>query len=316
MNPLVSIIIPVYNRALSITKMLQSISSQSYLNWECILVDDGSTDATEEIILEYIAVTKDTRFQYYKRPDSHEPGGNGARNYGFEISKGNYINWVDSDDILHPDFIKEKVNTFDKETNCDVVISKTILTRSNVNEVIKYEDRTKLSDNLIEDFITLKISWYTFDPMWKRSFLERQEELFNEQLLKGQDRDFHIRMLLHNPKIQIVDKYLYYYVVTSQDSISLKNSEKVAWSMFLGNTKRNQILLSKKKVSISTKLMLLKQQIKLYPNLYKKKDILKKYNQEIKLLFVLNLQNIIWLVKFGLAIISFKIIGKGEKILR
>jgi glycosyltransferase involved in cell wall biosynthesis len=316
MNPLVSIIIPVYNRALSITKMLQSISSQSYLNWECILVDDGSTDATEEIILEYITVTKDTRFQYYKRPDSHEPGGNGARNYGFEISKGNYINWVDSDDILHPDFIKEKVNTFDKETNCDVVISKTILTRSNVNEVIKYEDRTKLSDNLIEDFITLKISWYTFDPMWKRSFLERQEELFNEQLLKGQDRDFHIRMLLHNPKIQIVDKYLYYYVVTSQDSISLKNSEKVAWSMFLGNTKRNQILLSKKKVSMSTKLMLLKQQIKLYPNLYKKKDILKKYNQEIKLLFVLNLQNIIWLVKFGLAIISFKIIGKGEKILR
>ncbi|MGV7105395.1 glycosyltransferase family 2 protein [Flavobacterium sp. U410] len=316
MNPLVSIIIPFYNRALSITKMLQSISSQSYLNWECILVDDESTDATEEIILEYIAVTKDTRFQYYKRPDSHEPGGNGARNYGFEISKGNYINWVDSDDILHPDFIKEKVNTFDKETNCDVVISKTILTRSNVNEVIKYEDRTKLSDNLIEDFITLKISWYTFDPMWKRSFLERQEELFNEQLLKGQDRDFHIRMLLHNPKIQIVDKYLYYYVVTSQDSISLKNSEKVAWSMFLGNTKRNQILLSKKKVSISTKLMLLKQQIKLYPNLYKKKDILKKYNQEIKLLFVLNLQNIIWLVKFGLAIISFKIIGKGEKILR
>jgi glycosyltransferase involved in cell wall biosynthesis len=97
-EPLVSIIIPTYNRSSVIRETLDSVFAQTYNNWECIIVDDGSTDNTSNVVLTYVA--KDKRFHYYKRPDTHNEGGNGARNYGLEISKGVYVQFLDSDDLL------------------------------------------------------------------------------------------------------------------------------------------------------------------------------------------------------------------------
>ncbi len=76
-QPLVSIIIPTYNRAHLIGETLDSVLAQTYTNWECIVVDDGSTDATDELMAKYCA--KDARIRYYHRPDLHLSGGNGAR---------------------------------------------------------------------------------------------------------------------------------------------------------------------------------------------------------------------------------------------
>jgi glycosyltransferase involved in cell wall biosynthesis len=94
-KPLVSIIIPTYNRAHLISETLDSVLAQTYKNWECIIVDDGSNDNTDEVVSEY--VKKNNRFKFYHRPDEHLPGGNGARNYGFKMSKGEYVNWLDDD---------------------------------------------------------------------------------------------------------------------------------------------------------------------------------------------------------------------------
>lgn len=88
-QPLVSIIIPTYNRAHLIGETLDSVLAQTYKNWECIIVDDGSSDNSDEIIDE--CVKKDARFKYYQRPDEHLPGGNGARNYGFRMSRGTKV---------------------------------------------------------------------------------------------------------------------------------------------------------------------------------------------------------------------------------
>ena len=90
-EPLVSIIIPTYNRAHLIGETLGSVLAQTYQNWECIVVDDGSTDNTEAVLATFTA--KDSRFQYDQRPKDRLAGGNAARNYGFELSKGEYINW-------------------------------------------------------------------------------------------------------------------------------------------------------------------------------------------------------------------------------
>src|SRR5690554_568349 len=105
----VSIIIPFYNRAHLIGETLDSIIAQTYTHWECIVVDDGSTDNTEEVVSAY--VDKDSRFQFYHRPDTHKPGGNGARNYGFSLSKGEYINWFDSDDLMDSNKIQIKLKS-------------------------------------------------------------------------------------------------------------------------------------------------------------------------------------------------------------
>ena len=105
--PLVSIIIPTFNRSQLICETLDSVLAQTYENWECIIVDDGSTDDTKTVVSEY--VKKDSRFQFHHRPINRPKGGNAARNFGYENSKGEYINWIDDDDIMLEDFIKIKI---------------------------------------------------------------------------------------------------------------------------------------------------------------------------------------------------------------
>src|SRR5690554_1580908 len=111
--PLVSIIIPTFNRAHLIGETLDSVLAQTYHNWECIVVDDGSTDNTDEVMAEYMA--RDARFQYHHRPEDRLPGGNAARNYGFEVSKGEYIQWFDDDDVMKAKFLEIKINKFTQQ---------------------------------------------------------------------------------------------------------------------------------------------------------------------------------------------------------
>ena len=143
-KPLVSIIIPTYNRAHLINETLDSIIAQTYIYWECIVVDDGSTDNSEAVIAAF--EEKDKRIQYHKRPKTYLPGGNGARNFGFEESKGKYIQWFDSDDIMHKDKLAIKVSKLQNE-NTDCCISQTSAFKSN------------LGDDLLGLMIFLKIMY-------------------------------------------------------------------------------------------------------------------------------------------------------------
>ena len=83
-QPKISILIPVYNREFLVAETLQSIADQTYTNWECILVDDGSTDNTEAVVEGFIE--EDSRFQYFKRPDTMPKGGNVCRNIAFSFT--------------------------------------------------------------------------------------------------------------------------------------------------------------------------------------------------------------------------------------
>ena len=85
MNPLVSIIIPVYNREFVLVETLKSIIQQSYHNWECILVDDGSTDGTMTLLQKYKDI--DARIKTLTRPNNLLKGANSFGNYGFSVSE-------------------------------------------------------------------------------------------------------------------------------------------------------------------------------------------------------------------------------------
>ena len=97
---MISIIIATYNRAPYILETLQSIAQQTYENFECIIVDDGSTDNTSEIVAPIVA--NDKRFTYILRPETQKKGANHSRNYGFTLSKGDYVKFFDSDDVMLP----------------------------------------------------------------------------------------------------------------------------------------------------------------------------------------------------------------------
>lgn len=94
-NPLVSVIIPCYNQAQFLPEALQSVLEQTYQNWECIIVNDGSPDNTHEVAQIWLA--KDKRFKYIEKING---GLSSARNAGLDITNGSYIQFLDSDDIL------------------------------------------------------------------------------------------------------------------------------------------------------------------------------------------------------------------------
>jgi glycosyltransferase involved in cell wall biosynthesis len=205
MIPLVSIIIPTYNRSDLIEETLDSILAQTYINWECIIVDDGSTDATGKVINEYIK--RDNRFQYYSRPIDTIKGANACRNYGFELSKGVYIKWFDSDDVMLPNLLEKQILSF----NNDVDVSVCKLIYYDFNLGISIKENAIFSKYLIEDYFTGKIAFYISGPLWKRRFLENQTDLFDVSITNLDDWDFNLRMLYQKPKIVYLEEALIKY---------------------------------------------------------------------------------------------------------
>ena len=114
MNKEVSIIVPIYNAAKSLAACLDSILMQSYSGWECICVDDGSTDSSSEIVRKYIE--QDIRFKYYHKENG---GPSSARNCGLAVAAGEYIVFVDSDDTILSDYLERLVSGIES-SNADV----------------------------------------------------------------------------------------------------------------------------------------------------------------------------------------------------
>lgn len=213
MSELISIIIPTYNRAHLISETLDSILMQTYKKWECIVVDDGSTDNTADILAKYIE--RDNRFQYHKRPQQRPKGPNACRNYGFELSKGEYVKWFDSDDLLVLDAFEVSSNFFSKLP--DLIVSSLEFIDFNKKKIEK--KHVFFSENTIQDYLVGKISFYTFTPTWKKSFLQKQSYLFDEMITNMDDWDFNLRMLYQEPSIIYVDQPLIQYRV-HEDSLS------------------------------------------------------------------------------------------------
>lgn len=192
-NPLVSIIIPTYNRAHLIGETLDSILAQTYENLECIIVDDGSTDTTFEVVGEYLK--KDTRFQYHQRPNERPKGANACRNYGFELSKGEYINWFDSDDIMMPNKIEVQIrilsNKYDFSISNFQNFGTNITFNNNNIRNVGRELNTK-------NFIFQTVFWITNDFIGKKNIFSHQK--FAEDLSSGQEYHFFIGVLLKEPK--------------------------------------------------------------------------------------------------------------------
>ena len=195
MHCLVSIIIPTYNRAHLISETLDSILAQTYTNWECIIVDDHSQDNTQTVIKEY--QDSDSRFQFFVRPNSKNKGANSCRNYGIEKSKGNYIIFLDSDDLFASNCLENRIATFDENQKYDMLIFSMghFITKENC-----YVDQRRTLINLesektlIEFLFGSKLPWNITRPIYKRTIFDSKMG-FNEKIQAFQDDEFHIRIL-------------------------------------------------------------------------------------------------------------------------
>jgi glycosyltransferase involved in cell wall biosynthesis len=248
-NPLVSIIIPAYNRADLIGETLDSVLAQTYLNWECILVDDGSTDDTKAVVKQY--VDKDARFILVERPNEHKPGGNGARNYGFNISKGKYIQWFDSDDLMHPELLKRKTEIFKKNSQLKSVISQMAFFVGNLDN-ITFITKLNHQHKLYEDVITYQTALYQGSIMFEANFIKNTKEFWDEDLSRAQEYEFFSRLYVKNEIETLIIKETYAFYRQHQNNISTQFNEGDrgrAESAFLAIYKIVTLLIEKNKLS-------------------------------------------------------------------
>ena len=235
MNPLVSIIIPIYNSSKYLDEALQSVYNQSYENWECILVDDGSQD-------ESVAISKhrsqlDPRFKFFQRPEELEKGANSCRNYGFRMSKGLFVNWFDSDDVMLENFIETKMKVF--ESNIQVVISSGFFSDSELKNH-KFMSMFE-SSKLYEDYFLWKLKIITNSVLFKRDFLLRYD-LFNTMLKKGQEFELFTRIFitLKPGSYKIITTPLFYY--RSNDNSITKSNQN--YNFYFKESESYTILLN------------------------------------------------------------------------
>ena len=185
-NPLVSIIIPTYNRADLIRGTLDSIVAQTYTNWECIVIDDGSTDGTDRLVDHF--VKKDNRFKYLI--NERTKGAQGSRNTGLIKAKGDYIQFFDSDNIMYSNHLKVKIDAFNHNLDLDIVTSFSHVKNAN-NEIIDIFTWVTLG-NVFEKMIRQHTYVDTNSALIKSKIFNNY--LLDENTPSYQELDLHISL--------------------------------------------------------------------------------------------------------------------------
>ena len=221
-NPRVTVLIAMYNAQNYIKETLDSVVSQTYTNWECIIIDDGSIDSSKNIAKEYCK--KDDRFNYYYQTNS---GPSVARNLGLTKVKGFYIQYLDSDDILLPKrleiMVKRSASLPDKEILYSDVLQGN---EKNIYDTVPFRRPTHIGCDI------------TFDQMYKKFGLDflfipscvfftataLRDVIWNPKLCHSEDWDYYLQILRVGYVFSYVDIPLVIYRNTP-NSLS-KNQEK------------------------------------------------------------------------------------------
>ena len=209
---MISIIIPNYNKSQFVAETINSVKKQTYNNWEAIIIDDCSSDNSLDIIEKLIA--NDNKFRL--KVNFSNKGANYSRNLGIKEAKGDFIIFLDSDDILSKDCLKNRIEFFIERSNIDFAV----FCMGSFNEVIG--DNTflwnKFEGNLVKRFLSHDLPWAIPSLLWKKSSLEMLKG-FDESFKRYQDVELHIRAMLDdniNYAIQNSNKADCYYRISDE----------------------------------------------------------------------------------------------------
>lgn len=217
MNSVISIIVPCYNQAQYLDECLQSVLDQTYQDWECIIVNDGSPDNTEEIGKKW--VEKDSRFKYICK----ENGGlSSARNAGIEIAKGKYILPLDADDRIAPNYLRSAFLEFEQNDNLKVVYGRAIKFGV-VNEewiLPDYSPELLAIQNLIY-----------CSGIYKKSDWERVNGYDINMKFGLEDWEFWIAILKDGGEVKKLNEIVFYYRVKEISMITSIKKEYYNYSL-------------------------------------------------------------------------------------
>lgn len=228
MQPFVSIIVPVYNAEAHLHRCIGSLLSQSYSNYEILLIDDGSTDQSGNICDEYGGNHSHVRV-FHKG----NGGVSSARNLGIEQSGGEWIQFVDSDDFVEKHYTSDMVAALDE--GIDLVVdgmNQLKLEPPDSLSLMKQLTSTKTGTygradyrSVIAEMIHTSYLNYCYAKLFRKELLLRNRIWFDEHVSLGEDTLFILRVLRHANAIRINANTNYNYVIHSEQSLTYKFRE-------------------------------------------------------------------------------------------
>jgi glycosyltransferase involved in cell wall biosynthesis len=306
---MISIIMPMYNSSQFILETLNSIKAQTFLDFECLIIDDGSEDDSKIVVQNFLK--NDVRFQLFDRPGNLKKGPSSCRNFGCTLAKGSFLQFFDSDDLMHPEHLQLKIETIQ---NYDFVVCKLQEFSKNFDiNNFKLEKISAISNpiNFFEDFVTGNFEMMMVAPLWRKTeFLKHLS--FNENLHILEDHELYARILFKNNNGFFIDKTLIYYRQSQNSAMnSFYNSIGFGIDSYL-EAKKTVLSLTKSK---TIKLAILKMILgimrmglaqKEYQNCEKCFDFIKIQNLDFSINLKLKLLRIKTIYQFC------KIVGKGD----
>jgi glycosyltransferase involved in cell wall biosynthesis len=228
MRFLVSIIVPIYNGEEFLKETIETVINQTYNGWELLLIDDGSTDNSKKICLDF--VNKDNRIKYFYKTNGGQAS---ARNLGINKSQGEWIALLDADDLWHETKIEKQVSVVLNNPEVAICFTNTVAFETNITKEI-YNFDTK-NFGLLSDafFLEAYTSSYMSNSslMIKKSIVENEGGYDESEVLRGsEDWDLLLKLLLNGNRIYGLKDRLFYYRI-HDGGIHLQNAR-----MFIGKT--------------------------------------------------------------------------------
>lgn len=217
---MISIIVPVYNTENTIRRCLDSILGQTYTDWECIVIDDGSFDGSPTICDEY--ATKDSRFRVFHKING---GVSSARNVGLDNVRGQWVTFCDSDDWVFSYWLANFTEFLSPQY--DVIIQGIEVTKPLGDKVETSYGFDYSGDvaEVINYLYSYDILGFTFNKLFKTSIIDAYKIRFNERLSFNEDGVFVIEYLSHTQSARSTSNIGYYYYVPNwADKYEKKNN--------------------------------------------------------------------------------------------
>ena len=225
--PEVSIIVPAYNAEKTIGRCVESILHQTYPDFELLLMDDGSTDGTPDIIDRYAA--QDPRVRAIHKENS---GVSDTRNQGLFLSKGTYIQFLDADDWIVPDATRLFVRAMEENNGCDMVIADFYrVIDKRMSQKGDIDEERLITREEYAEYMMHNPADYYYGVLWnkffRRSMIVQYDLKMDINLSWAEDFIFNMEYILHTDRIYVLKVPVYYYVKT-EGSLVTQNSLSIA----------------------------------------------------------------------------------------
>lgn len=218
-SPLVSILIPAYNAEKFVEAAIDSALAQTYQNIEVVVINDGATDGTEETVKPYL---DDKRVIYFKQPNG---GISKARNKGFELSHGDYITFLDADDLYAPAKIEEEAEFLNAHPEYGVVYCRVLSFYTDAPDILYHYRRPMPEGDIFRDL--LRRQFINPGSLMMRRELFAAEHGFNPDFRDAEDWDLWRRLGYRGVKFGFLDRELHYNRMSKTSLSGFHNQVKM-----------------------------------------------------------------------------------------